>query len=84
MAKKYVLCGMAHRLTTVTNNLRVVQLPQLAAELTAVDSGYRSVHPCINSLLTRVAHIDATVIALPASVTVGGTSCCESMASNLF
>ena len=61
---------MLYRLTTVTDSLRVVQLPRLASQLRTVDSGYRNVHPCIDALLTRVAHIDDTVIALPASVTV--------------
>ena len=58
------------RLTAVTADLRVRQLSQLAAELTSIDTGYRDVQPCIQALLDRVAHVNSTVLELPASVTV--------------
>ena len=58
------------RLTVTTTDLRTQQLPALAGELASIDSGYRGAAPCITALLARVAHVDATVVALPTSVTV--------------
>ena len=43
-------------------------LPVLSGQLLAVGSGYVTVRPCIADLLARALHIDAVVIALPASM----------------
>ena len=43
-------------------------LPVLSGQLLAVSSGYVAVRPCIADLLARALHIDAVVIALPASM----------------
>lgn len=42
-------------------------LPVLSGQLLAVSTGYIAVRPCIADLLARAVHIDAVVIALPAS-----------------
>lgn len=43
-------------------------LPVLSGQLLAVSTGYVAVRPCIADLLARALHIDAVVIALPASM----------------
>ncbi len=43
-------------------------LPVLSGQLLAVRDGYVTARPCLASLLARAAHIDAVVIALPASM----------------
>ena len=43
-------------------------LPVLSGQLLAVSTGYIAVRPCIADLLARALHIDAVVIALPASM----------------
>ena len=47
-------------------------LPVLSGQLLAVSSGYAAARPCIADLLARAVHINATVIALPASMQARG------------
>ena len=43
-------------------------LPVLSGQLLAVATGYVAARPCVADLLARALHIDAVVIALPASM----------------
>ena len=59
--------------------VRTVAIPQLVADLDTLGSGYRGVQPCIAALLTRVALIDSSVVAIPESAAVRARSNRERM-----
>lgn len=74
----------ACRLQDVLDGLRTQQMPDLSAELRGIDTGYRAARPCMLALLARIAHINASVVALPDSIAVrtpwlgssSGLPCC--------
>jgi len=46
------------------------QLPYLITDLTGQSSGYTATQPCMDTLLYQIEHINETVIALPAAMSV--------------
>ena len=65
------------RVTLTVATIRTAAIPQLVADLSALDGGYRGVQPCIAALLARIALIDQNVIAIPSSAIV---RCCRDAA----
>ena len=59
-----------HRLYSDAYDLFWHQLPYLIADLSGQYSGYTATQPCLDTLLYQIEHINETVIALPAAMTV--------------
>ncbi|KAK9815948.1 hypothetical protein WJX72_012476 [[Myrmecia] bisecta] len=56
-------------------------LPALSAQLQSIVSGYQTARPCMVSLIDQIQHINATVIALPASMQTSVDQLDSTMAS---